>query len=151
MAELDRMQDRLSQLIDVWSWPSFFEDGAALADVEEPDDAYLDAYLVELDVPGVDKSDLEIQLVRHRLIVSGVRKEGEHRGVLRHRTRTVGEFRHEILLPGDVDPAQVSASLADGGPTVRLATPASEKPKAIKVGGGRDAASGAKEKSAGNS
>ena len=85
MAELNRVQDRLSHLIDVWSWPSFFEDGAALADVEETDDAYL----VELDLPGVDKSDIEIQLVGHRLIVSGVRKERERKGVLRHRTRTV--------------------------------------------------------------
>jgi HSP20 family protein len=147
MAELNRVQDRLSHLIDVWSWPSFFEDGAALADVEETDDAYL----VELDLPGVDKSDIEIQLAGRRLIVSGVRKERERKGVLRHRTRTVGQFRHEILLPGDVDSAQVSASLADGVLTVRLARPASEKPQAIKISGGRDAASGPKAKSAGNS
>jgi HSP20 family protein len=146
MAELNQVQDRLSHLIDVWSWPSFFEDGAALADVEETDDAYL----VELDLPGVDKSDIEIKLMGHRLIVSGVRKERERKGVLRHQTRAVGQFRHEILLPSDVDPAQVSASLADGVLTVRLARPANEKPKAIKISSGRDAGNAAKEKSAGN-
>ena len=76
MAELSRVQDRLSHLVDVWSWPSFFEDGAALADVEETDDAYL----VELDLPGVNKSDIDIQLVGRRLIVSGERKETRTQG-----------------------------------------------------------------------
>ena len=129
MDELTQMQDRLSRLMDVWSWPSFFEDGAALADVEETDDAYI----VELDLPGVEKSDIDIEMAGRRLIVSGERKEKERKGILRHRARTVGQFRHEILLPGEIDPEQVTASLANGTLTVRIAKPTSEKPKHIKI------------------
>jgi HSP20 family protein len=129
MYELTQMQNRLSRLMDVWSWPSFFEDGAALADVEETDDAYI----VELDLPGVEKSDIDIEIAGRRLIVSGERKEKERKGILRHRARTVGQFRHEILVPGEIDPEEVTASLADGTLTVRIAKPTSEKPKRIKI------------------
>src|SRR3982074_1383108 len=125
MDELTQMQDRLSRLMDVWSWPCFFEDGGALADVEETDDAYI----VELDLPGVEKSDIDIEIAGRRLVVSGERKEKERKGILPHRARTVGQFRHEILLPGEIDPEQVTASLANGTLTVRIAKPTSEKPK----------------------
>src|ERR1700730_16530530 len=86
MDELSQVQNRLSRLMDVWSWPSFFEDGAALTNIEETDDAYI----VDLDLPGVDKSDVDIEVAGRRLIVSGERKERERKGILRHRARTVG-------------------------------------------------------------
>ncbi|CUU59208.1 Hsp20/alpha crystallin family protein [Parafrankia irregularis] len=39
----------------------------------------------------------------------------------RRRSRMVGRFEHRITVPGDVDPESVSASLADGVLTIRLA------------------------------
>jgi len=129
VGELSQVNDRLSRLLDVWSWPSLFEDGASLADIEETDDSYI----VELDLPGIDKSDIDVEMVGRRLIVSGERKEKERKGVLRHRARTVGQFRHEILLPGEIDPERVSATLASGTLTVVIAKPTSEKPKQIKI------------------
>lgn len=129
MTELNQLQDRLGQLLDVWSWPSFFEDGATLADVEETEDAYV----IDLDLPGVEKSDINIEMVGRRLIVSGVRKEKERTGILRHRARPVGEFRHEILLPGEIDPDQIAARFNDGVLEIRISKASTEKPKRIKI------------------
>ena len=129
MSELGQLQNRLGQLLDVWSWPSFFEDGTPLADIEETDDSYV----IEVDLPGVEKSDINIEMVGRRLIVSGVRKEKERTGVLRHRSRPVGEFRHEIVLPGEIDAQQVTAKFNDGVLTVQIAEPTTEKPKRIKI------------------
>jgi HSP20 family molecular chaperone IbpA len=47
--------------------------------------------------------------------VSGERKERERKGrerkgVLRRRTRSVGCFFHEFMLPGDVNEADVTAT-----------------------------------------
>ena len=68
-----------------------------------------------------------------RLIVTGERQEKERKGILRRRARAVGQFRYEILLPGDNDPDQVTASLSSGVLTVRLAKPTNEKAKRIKL------------------
>ena len=55
-----------------------------------------------------------------RLTVSGERKEKERVGILRRRTRSVGQFHYEVVLPGAVDEDAVSASLDGGVLTVRV-------------------------------
>ena len=130
MGELSQLQNRLGRLLDVWSWPSFFENGVPFVDIEETDGEYV----IELDLPGVEKSDINIDLAGRRLVVTGVRKEKQRTGVLRRRSRPVGEFRHEIVLPGETDPDQVSAKFSDGVLTVHVAKTSTERPKRIKIG-----------------
>jgi HSP20 family protein len=131
LAEVQQLYTQLSRLFDGWGdVPSLLGDGfIPLADVEETDDAYV----VELELPGVDKRDIEITLSGRRLIVSGERKEKERVGVLRRRTRRVGRFRYEIVLPGAVDQGGVSASLDDGVLTIRVPKATSEQPQRIEV------------------
>lgn len=50
-----------------------------LADVEETDDAYV----VEMELPGVNKDDINIELSGRRLTVTGERKQKERHGALR--------------------------------------------------------------------
>ena len=107
MNEWNWLQNRLGQLLEVWPRPSFFGDGFPQADIEETDDSYI----IELDLPGVEKSDINTEMAGRRLIVSGVRREKERVGVLRRRSRPVGEFRHEIVLPGKIDADHVTANL----------------------------------------
>ena len=85
---MNRIQNRFGQLLDIWSQPSLLEDGLPLADIEETDESYI----IELDLPGVDKSDINTEMAGRSLIISGVRKEKERTGVLRRRSRPVGEF-----------------------------------------------------------
>lgn len=98
-AEFNRLTRQLTQLVeDRWpDMPSLIgRDGfSPPADVEETDDAYL----IELDLPGVDKEDIDVETSGRRLVVKGERKEKQRSGMLRWQTRTVGRFRYEVVLP----------------------------------------------------
>jgi HSP20 family protein len=65
--------------------------------------------------------------------VTGERKERERVGLLRRRTRRVGEFRFEIVLPDDLDPDDVDAHLDQGVLTMRVGKEAAERRRRIEV------------------
>ena len=100
-----------------------------LADVEETDEAYV----AEIELPGVALEDVSVEVAGGRLTVTGERKERERVGILRRRTRTVGRFHYEGFLPGEVDEDAVEAALKDGVLTVRAPKPASQRPRRIPV------------------
>ena len=131
--ELDRFFGSLEDQVDRWRAMLDNEnaDGAftPLADIEETDDAFL----VEIELAGVKRGDIELTTVGRRLTVTGERKEKERVGILRRRTRTVGRFRYEITLPGEFDAEDVTAGLEDGVLTVRLPKPETERPRRITV------------------
>ncbi|GAA2481603.1 Hsp20/alpha crystallin family protein [Terrabacter carboxydivorans] len=103
-----RMQDLMEQM---WSPAMGASDFAPGGELRETDDAFT----LELDVPGVDKKDIEIDFSGRRLSVRGTKTtEKEGQGTLRHTTRTSGSFTYEAVLPVAVDEKAVTASLADG-------------------------------------
>ena len=126
--ELDELTQRVNSLweanvgVDLHGW-------APQADVEETDDAYV----VEIDLPGVKRDDIDIQLTDRQLTVSGEIKEKERTGILRRRTRRVGQFQYSVTLPADVDADEVTAHLDDGVLTVRVAKPEQAKPRRIEI------------------
>ena len=79
-----------------------------------------DAYVVELDLPGIDKKDVRIDIADRRLTVTGTRVETERKGFVRHSTRVTGSFSYGALLPSPIDEGAVSATMADGVLTIRL-------------------------------
>lgn len=131
LGELERLHDDLSRVLDSFSrFPSLLDDAfTPLADVEETDDAYL----VELELPGVKKADVDISVGGRRLVVTGERRERERHGFFRHRTRSVGRFHYEVTLPGAVEEDEVSADLGEGVLTVRLPKPPSDRRRRIPV------------------
>jgi HSP20 family protein len=102
---------------------------APLADVEETDDAFV----VEIELAGVKKEDVNVEVSGHRLTVTGERKERQREGTLRRRTRTVGRFRYEMVLPVEVDDKKVEASLDEGVLTIRIPKGTAEKAKRITI------------------
>jgi HSP20 family protein len=136
VAEFEQLQEQMGQIIN-----TFFRDPSVgdagqqtpvwvpAADVEETDDAYV----LELDVPGVKREDVNIELRDNEVRVSGEIKQKERTGMLRRQTRRVGQFEYVITLPGDVDPDRVEASLHDGVLTVRLGKAAASQPRQIEV------------------
>jgi len=129
-AELHRINQQLSQYLagagDERSPAGVF---IPLADVEESDEGYL----VEVELPGVKREDVSLEVSGRRLTVSGERKERQRVGVLRRRTRSVGRFEYQVTLPGDVDEAGVEASMDEGVLSVRVPKAASERPRRIQV------------------
>ena len=131
LAELDQLNHRLAGYLDLWRQGSSLFDGLFTppADVEETSDAYL----VDIELPGVRKQDLDIEVAGRRLTVLGERKEKERAGILRRRERTVGRFQYEVTLPGNIDEDGINAKLDNGVLTVSLPKPANERPRRIEV------------------
>ena len=102
-----------------------------LADVTETDDAYL----VEIDVPGVDRKSLTVEVTGTGLRVHGEIVEKEKIGWLRHRTRRVGQFSYHTQLPSDIDADHIGADLTDGVLSVRVPKTEAAKPRKIPVSG----------------
>jgi len=98
-----------------------------LADVVETGDAYL----VEIDVPGVRRRDLDVEVAAGELRIAGEVVEKERVGWLRRRTRRVGRFAYRAALPDDVDADHISADLTDGVLTVRV--PKAEHARARRI------------------
>jgi HSP20 family protein len=130
LAEFRSIVSQLSRFPDPWG--DLVPERSAftpLADVEETDDSYL----IEVELPGVDKKDIDISVAGRRLTISGERKEKERVGILRRRTRSVGRFEYDIQLPGDIDEEGVNASLADGVLSVRVPKATTDRARRITV------------------
>ena len=114
--ELDQLYERMNHLWETGVGTDLADRWVPLADIEETDDAYV----IEVDLPGVKQDDVDIQINGRELTVSGDIKEKERKGILRRRTRKVGEFHYAVTLPGEIDEDNISANLDDGVLTIRV-------------------------------
>ena len=136
LSEMTALNQRLRRFLDDWDqFPSLLGglDGRGgftpLADVEETDDAYL----VEIELPGVKRGDIDVTLSGRQLTVTGERKEKERTGMLRRRTRVTGRFHYDVTLPGADPDAEVTAGYDDGVLSVRVPKPEADRPRRIPV------------------
>jgi len=94
-----------------------------------------DKYLVKVELPGLDKKDVDIKVEDNILSISGERKEEkEEKDTRYHRVeRRYGSFVRSFRLPETVNQNAIEASFKNGVLTVQI--PKSEKaiPKAIEV------------------
>ncbi|MFF5313311.1 Hsp20/alpha crystallin family protein [Streptomyces massasporeus] len=133
LRELDDLRARVDQLMHA-AFPGggTSEFGAAepwapLADIEDTEDAYL----VELELPGVEKEQITVEVDEGELDIHGDIKEKEHTGVVRRHTRRIGQFDYRTTLPPNSDTEHISADLTNGILTVRV--PKTEQGKAHRI------------------
>ncbi|CAL9657303.1 Spore protein SP21 [Streptomyces sp. enrichment culture] len=131
--ELEDLRTRMDQLMHavfpVGGYPEFGTAGpwAPLADVVDTEDAYL----VELELPGVEKDQVTVEVGEGELDIHGEIKEREHTGVVRRHSRRMGQFDYRTTLPPNSDTEHISADLTNGVLTVRV--PKTEQGKAHRV------------------
>jgi HSP20 family protein len=80
------------------------------------------AFVVKMEVPGVERGDVKITVENGMLTVRGEKKQQKESKEKRfHRTeRTFGSFQRSFSLPGSVNTDRVEAALQDGILTVTL-------------------------------
>jgi HSP20 family protein len=131
--EFEDIYDRMGQLMNfAFGDLGLVRPGSApwspLAEVSETDDAYL----VHVELPGIRKDQVDVQLADRELVISGDIKESEN-GRRRRSSRRTGRFEYRTYLPADVKADQVSAQLADGVLTVTVPKSETAKPRRIEV------------------
>ncbi|WP_339733131.1 Hsp20/alpha crystallin family protein [uncultured Gimesia sp.] len=89
-------------------------------------------YHVALDVPGMNKDELSLDIQDGHLILTGERKSVEGREYL-HNERRYGKFKRVVQLPDWVDPGSVAATLDAGVLTVVLEKKLEMQPKRIEI------------------
>ena len=99
-------------------------------DIEEKDGHFL----LSMDVPGLKKEDIHIEVEKEILTISGLRKEEKSttKGVLKSE-RFSGKFYRAFSLGESVDVKRIEASYEDG--VLRLLIPREKevKPEVIKI------------------
>jgi len=128
--EIDRLFD---QPLDTYNTPTQFWLGGGWPSVDLYEDH--DKLFVKVEVPGMEKEDIDISLHDGVLAISGERKaEEKYDNAETHRTeRFVGHFRRALSLPIAVQADKASANYQDGVLTITLPKAEEAKPKQIQV------------------
>jgi HSP20 family protein len=92
-------------------------------------------YLVEVEMPGVDKSGLEITVEGNELTIIGHRKGDTPQGQLYYSEWPEADFRRVFELGPDVDTTKINAQLEQGVLKLRLPKSEKAKPRKIQIGG----------------
>jgi len=132
--ELEQVTQRMRRMLEQtigggWTSPLLTEGAgwSPFVDIEEQDDTSV----LEAELPGVKRDDVNIEVVGNELSITGEIKEKERKGALRRRTRRTGRFEYRVRLPEQVDASKIEASLDQGVLTIRV--PKSERSQRQKI------------------
>jgi len=92
-----------------------------------------DAYLLNVEMPGVNKEGLEISVENNELRIIGRRTSPEINGTLVHRESRSENFRRVFELDPSIDTSKISARIEQGILTLRLPKAEQVKPRKITV------------------
>jgi len=94
---------------------------------------------VKVELPGVSKDQVDVQLQDREVVVSGEipeEQDGQNGGRRRHRSsRRTGRFEFRAYLPGDVNADAVRGELTDGVLTLTIPKSEAAKPRKIEITG----------------
>lgn len=94
-----------------------------------------DCFELYLDIPGIDKKDVSIEIKDNKLEITGERTKFENNEKLNFRLseRKYGKFGRTFLLPNNLDTDKIGAEYKDG--VLKITIPKSEKalPKQIEI------------------
>jgi len=138
LQDLMVLQDRMNRLFEDATQRRNQTDAAAGDEFERADwtpasDIYEteSGYLIAIDLPGIDRQALEIDIDDGRLVVKGIRPVAESR---QHRTeRPRGKFLRTYSVPASVDQAKIAAEYKDGVLQISLPKRTEQKPKKIDI------------------
>ena len=138
LQDLMVLQDRMNRLFEDATQRRNQTDGSAGDEFERADwtpasDIYEtdSGYLIALDLPGIDREALEIDINDNRLMVKGTRAIAESR---QHRTeRPRGKFLRTYSVPPSVDQGKIAGEYKDGVLQISLPKRTEQKPKKIDI------------------
>ena len=132
-AMMRRISDEMDRLFESFGMGSGFggfpaESGAGLRTLWAPRIEMCERggkLLIEADLPGVRKEDLNVRVEQDAVVIEGQRRqqfEREEQGIY-HTERSYGSFHRVIPLPEGVDTEQAKATFRDGVLDIELPAP----------------------------
>lgn len=121
--EVERLFDRLMPHAwmrpMMWNWPMWTGLESRLGNIRVPQLDIIDRdqdLLIRVEVPGVEKKDIEVSVGDNTLVIKGgVKRESKEQRKDYFRCEIEqGSFSRTVPLPGAVDTAKISAKLKDG-------------------------------------
>ena len=130
------LQDRMNRLFEDATQRRAREEAEAKDDLERGDwapaaDVYETetGYLIAMDLPGISREALELEIEENRLIVKGIRVIEE---LKQHRAeRPHGRFVRTFSVPGSVNQSSIAAEYKDG--VLQITLPKRKEPKPQRV------------------
>lgn len=102
-------------------------DWTPVADIYETDSGYT----IAIDLPGIKRDAIEIDMGDNRLIVKGARVIDDSRS--RRSERPRGKFLRSFSVPASIDQNKIGAEYKDGVLQIRLPKRAEQKAQKIEV------------------
>ncbi len=126
----------LQQALDAFRGSGWLDAGPSGGGAYPPVNVFRkgDDFVVIAEVPGVKKSDLDVQVKGNTIRISGTKAVAyPERAGLHRRKRLGGRFDRALTLPIEIDPEGVQAECRDGLLALLLPPAARDKPRTIQV------------------
>jgi HSP20 family protein len=134
--DLVSMQGRINRLFDD-AFSGLGKDQENFADWYPATDIYetKDDYVFKLEVPGLAKDDVNVELNNNTLTIKGEKKENkEVKKDDYHRVESFnGSFTRSYTLPRNVDAKKIKANMKDGILELHIPKAEEAKPKSISI------------------
>jgi HSP20 family protein len=92
-----------------------------------------ESYQVKADLPGLKADDINVEINKNSLVISGERKAEKEEKETNYYKREIsyGSFKRQVTLPQPVDADKITAKYTDG--VLQVTVPKSEKAKAKQI------------------
>lgn len=129
--ELETMERRMRRMFDEFEPSGLAGMSMPAADIYEEGDEYV----VEVDVPGYDEADLEIEVTEHTLCIKGERREEKEETdkAFQLKERLERHFERRFVLPEEADLDALRAKYEKGVLQVRAPKSSSAEPRRIEI------------------
>lgn len=139
MGEIDRIRREIDDVFGAgpgrvfsngWNGRGLFDrDVSPALDVIERDEDFI----VRVDLPGVDQSDLDVTVANNVVTIKGEKKASteENDGTLYRKDTWEGSFQRTVGLPAGTDPGGIEAAMNDG--VLEITVPKREEAKSRQI------------------
>jgi HSP20 family protein len=138
LQDLMILQDRMNRLFEDATQRHAEAEADQSADVETADwfpaADVIEAeseYLIQVDLPGIDRSALDINIDNNRLVIKGTRTIEDARQQRVERPR--GRFLRTFAVPASVDQSQIAAEYKNGVLSVFLPKEEAQTTKRVEI------------------